>query len=69
MNKRGADGGYGVFCRLMYILDNKGFYLKNYMQKFEVSRRTAMRDIRFIRTYKDYDLKFENGRYNLIVIQ
>lgn len=38
------------------------------MKDFEVSKRTAYRDIEFIRTYKNYDLVLENGRYNLVVI-
>ncbi len=67
-NKKGADKGYGVFIRLNFILENKGFYLESYIQQFEVSRRTAYRDIEFIRTYKNYDLVLENNRYNLIVI-
>ena len=67
-NKKGADNGYGVFIRLNYILENKGFYLESYIKQFEVSRRTAYRDIEFIRTYKNYDLVLENNRYNLIVI-
>lgn len=67
-NKKGADKGYGVFIRLNYILENKGFYLESYIKQFEVSRRTAYRDIEFIRTYKNYDLVLENNRYNLIVI-
>ena len=66
--RRGADKGYGVFIRLNYILENKGFYLESYIKQFEVSRRTAYRDIEFIRTYKNYDLVLENNRYNLIVI-
>lgn len=67
-NKKGADKGYGVFIRLNFILENKGLYLEKYMQEFEVSKRTAYRDIEFIRTYKNYDLVLENGRYNLTVI-
>jgi hypothetical protein len=67
-NKKGADKGYGVFIRLNFILENKGFYLESYIKQFEVSRRTAYRDIEFIRTYKNYDLVLENNRYNLIVI-
>ena len=67
-NKKGADKGYGVFIILKYILENKGFYLESYIKQFEVSRRTAYRDIEFIRTYKNYDLVLENNRYNLIVI-
>ncbi len=67
-NKKGADKGYGVFIRLNFILENKGLYLEKYMQEFEVSKRTAYRDMEFIRTYKNYDLVLENGRYNLIVI-
>ena len=66
-NKRGGEG-YGVFIRLNFILENKGFYLENYMKQFEVSKRTAYRDIEFIRTYKNYDLVLENNRYNLVVI-
>ena len=67
-NKKGADKGYGVFIRLNFILENKGFYLESYIKQFEVSRRTAYRDIEFIRTYKNYDLVLESNRYNLIVI-
>jgi len=67
-NKKGADKGYGVFIRLNFILENKGLYLESYIKQFEVSRRTAYRDIEFIRTYKNYDLVLENNRYNLIVI-
>jgi hypothetical protein len=67
-NEKGADKGYGVFIRLNFILENKGFYLESYIKQFEVSRRTAYRDIEFIRTYKNYDLVLENNRYNLIVI-
>ena len=67
-NKKGAAKGYGVFIRLNYILENKGFYLESYIKQFEVSRRTVYRDIEFIRTYKNYDLVLENNRYNLIVI-
>lgn len=67
-NKKEAAKGYGVFIRLNYILENKGFYLESYIKQFEVSRRTAYRDIDFIRTYKNYDLVLENNRYNLIVI-
>lgn len=67
-NKKGADTGYGVFDRLNFILENKGFYLESYIKQFGVSRRTAYRDIEFIRTYKNYDLVLENNRYNLIVI-
>lgn len=70
MKERGrtTKGCYSVFERLMFILENKGLYLDKYMQEFEVSKRTAYRDIEFIRTYKNYDLVLENGRYNLIVI-
>lgn len=60
--------GYSVFERLMSILENKGLYLEKYMQEFKVSRRTAYRDIEFMRTYKNYDLVLENGRYNLVTI-
>lgn len=66
--RRIREGTYAVFERLMFILENKGLYLDKYMQQFEVSRRTAFRDIYYIRTYKNYDLVLENGRYNLITI-
>lgn len=52
-NKKGVDKGYGVFIRLNFILENKGFYLESYIKQFEVSKRTAYRDIEFIRTYKN----------------
>ena len=68
MGKEGQYSGYSVFTRLMFIIENKGLYLEKYMKDFEVSKRTAYRDIEFIRTYKNYDLVLENGRYNLIVI-
>lgn len=58
-------GRYSIYVRLEYIIANKGFYLDKYMEKFEVSKRTAYRDINFIRTYKNYDLMIEHGRYNL----
>lgn len=56
---------YEFVERIDYIRENKGFTLLNYMRKFEISRRTAFRDIAFMNTYKDYELKLENGRYNL----
>ena len=66
----GKDGqqmnGYAIFIRLNFIIENKGIYLEKYMQEFEISRRTAFRDIQFIKTYKNYDLVLENGRYNLV---
>ena len=66
----GKDGqqnnGYAIFIRLNFIIENKGLYLEKYMQEFEISRRTAFRDIQFIKTYKNYDLVLENGRYNLV---
>lgn len=68
MNKKGAEGSYSVFIRLNAIIDNGGLRLEQYMRDFEVSKRTAYRDIEFIRTYKNYDLVLENGRYNLVVI-
>ena len=63
-NRKGADT-YSIFYRLMFILENKGFFLSDYISRFEISRRTAFRDINFINNYKDYVLKFENNRYNL----
>lgn len=68
MNKKGAESSYSVFIRLNAIIDNGGLRLEQYMRDFEVSKRTAYRDIEFIRTYKNYDLVLENGRYNLVVI-
>lgn len=68
MKKKGAESGYSVFIRLNAIIDNGGLRLEQYMRDFEVSKRTAYRDIEFIRTYKNYDLVLENGRYNLVVI-
>lgn len=68
MRKGRQYSGYSVFARLMFIIENKGLYLENYMKDFEVSKRTAYRDIEFIRTYKNYDLVLENGRYNLVAI-
>lgn len=65
MNKAGATGSYSVFLRLNYIIENQGFFLNDYIRKFEIGKRTAYRDIDFIRNYKDYNLVNYNGRYVL----
>ena len=65
--KKCANDSYSIFIRLNSIIDNGGLRLEQYMRDFEVSKRTAYRDIEFMRTYKNYDLVLENGRYNLIV--
>lgn len=56
---------YAAIERIDFIREGGEFTLKEYMSRFEISRRTAFRDFDFIRSYriKPMFLKYENGVY------
>ena len=58
-------GNYAAIERIDFIREGREFTLKEYMSRFEISRRTAFRDFDFIRSYrqKPLYLKCKNGVY------
>lgn len=58
-------GNYAAIERIDFIREGGEFTLKEYMSRFEISRRTAFRDFDFIRSYrrKPLYLKYKNGVY------
>ena len=58
-------GTYAAVERIDFIREGRKFTLKEYMDRFEISRRTAFRDFYFLRSYrrKPLYLKYENGVY------
>ena len=58
-------GNYAAIERIDFIREGGKFTLKEYMSRFEISRRTAFRDFDFIRSYRRNPLylKYKNGVY------
>ena len=51
---------YEVIERIDFIREQEfGFKLSDYIRKFEISRRTAFRDFKFINTYRRKPCKVE----------
>lgn len=48
-----VSSGYEIIERIDFIREQKfGFKLSDYIRKFEISRRTALRDFNFLNTYR-----------------
>ena len=62
-------GNYAAIERIDFIREERKFTLKEYMSRFEISRRTAFRDFDFIRSYrrKPLYLKYKNGVYQFSI--
>lgn len=54
-------GTYSVFDRLFYLMSLGGgkLNLKSYMNKFEISRSSAMRDVEHLKLFYDYDFIYD----------
>lgn len=54
---------YGAFYfRIEYIKSRSFIIPSEYMEKFEVCKRTFVRDIRFVREFLDYEIKYDRNR-------
>lgn len=56
---------YFIFDRMFYLMKAESFRLKEYMQKFEISRSSAFRDMDHLKTFYDVEFVYntENKKY------
>ena len=64
------SAGYGIIERIDFIREYKIFNLNDYINKFNISRRTAFRDFAFINVYKNYRIRcLGDNIYKLIEVR
>lgn len=56
---------YAVFERIYWLIQKEEFFLKDYMDKFDISRRTAFRDLTYLKEYQNIDVESYEGKYYL----
>lgn len=55
-----VNSAYEIIERIDFIREQEfGFKLSDYIRKFEISRRTALRDFNFLNTYRRKPCKVE----------
>ena len=60
-----THSGYEVFERIYYLLQRNSFDFLEYCRQFDISRRTAFRDLNYLKEYQDIDVECYEGRYYL----
>lgn len=59
MSKKEGTGTYFIFDRLFYLMEVQTLRLDKYCSKFNISVRTARRDMEHLKLFYDYNFNYD----------